>query len=107
MFSTSVDPMKSCSSLIGVGDSEAGADKGTIDEDSRDLAELILCLNVTLFLLLRKPLNATEKTLDKGRAGVDLKHLLLPCELPHVLVVRLCMRRACETVHGQHTIKPW
>ena len=46
-----------------------------------------------LFLFSRKCLDTAEETLNEGRAGVDLKELLLLCVLVHELVrlARLCV----------------
>ena len=83
-------------SLVRVRDGESGADKRPVDEDGGDLAELVLSLDIALLTLGGKRLDAVEKTLDEWGARVDLEHLLLFGEVPHVLVVHLRVRGADE-----------
>ena len=92
-------------SLVGVRDGEAGADERAVDENGSDLAELVLSLEVALLLLSGETLDTAEKTLNEGRTRVDLEHLLLLGEVPHVLVVHLRVRGACAIGMSLHSSK--
>lgn len=95
MSTRSNDDEKAVHSLVRVSNGEARSDEGAINKDGRNLAELSFSLNVGLFTLGRELLDAAEEALNEWRARVDLEHLLLLGEVPHVLVVYLGMGGTC------------
>ena len=80
--------------LVRVGYSKARAYESAIHQDSHDFSKFIFGVEITLLLLTGEVFNPAQKSFDEGGARVDLEHLLLLGELPHVLVVHLCVRGA-------------